>query len=242
VADEAHPFGFGRERFFWSFVVALVLFSGGGLFALVEGIEKLRHPHELESPAVAVGILAVAILMEAISLRTAVVESRHLKGDRSWWRFIKESKNPELPTVLLEDTGALVGLVLALAGVGIAHLTGEARWDAAGSIGIGILLVMIAVVLAVEMKSLLIGEAATPEDLKRIRSALEGEPGIEGVIHLRTEHLGPDDLLVVAKVAVAGDAELIAVTTAIDRAEAAIRSAVPSAKLIFLEPDLLRTT
>jgi len=235
-----HPFGFGRERYFWSFVVAVVLFTGGGLFALLEGVEKLRHPHELESWEWAVGTLVVAMGLEGFSLRTAVRESRALKGDLSWSAFIRHAKVPELPVVLLEDTGALLGLLFALVGVGLAEITGNARFDAVGSVAIGLLLGFIAFVLAVEMKSLLIGEAASPDVQSRICEALEGTPGVGRVIHLRTEHLGPEDLLVVAKIAV--DPALPASETAalIDRGEAAVREAVPEARLMFLEPDIDR--
>jgi cation diffusion facilitator family transporter len=239
-ATQQHPFGFGRERYFWSFVVAVVLFTGGGLFALLEGVDKLRHPHELESWEWAVGTLAVAMVLEGFSLRTAVHESRAVKGELSWSAFIRRAKVPELPVVLLEDTGALVGLTFALAGVGLAEITGNPRFDALGSIAIGLLLGCIAFVLAVEMKSLLIGEAATPEVQGRVCDALEGTPGVRRVIHLRTEHLGPDDLLVVAKIAV--DPTMPADETAalIDQAEANVRAEVPEARLMFLEPDIDR--
>ncbi|HEV7862721.1 MAG TPA: cation diffusion facilitator family transporter [Acidimicrobiia bacterium] len=235
-----HPFGFGRERYFWSFVVAVVLFTAGCLFALLEGVEKVRHPHELESWEWAVGTLVVAFVLEAFSLRTAVRESRALKGDLPWARFIRYAKVPELPVVLLEDTGALVGLGFAMVGVGLAEVTGNPRFDALGSIAIGLLLGFIAFVLAVEMKSLLIGEAAAPAMQDRICAALEGTDGIRRVIHLRTEHLGPEDLLVVAKIAV--DPNMPAGETAalIDRAEERVRAGVPEARLIFLEPDVDR--
>jgi cation diffusion facilitator family transporter len=235
-----HPFGFGRERYFWSFVVAVVLFTAGGLFALLEGVEKLRHPHELESWEWAVGTLVVAFVLEAFSLRTAVRESRAVKGDLPWSGFIRHAKVPELPVVLLEDTGALLGLGFALIGVSLAEVTGNPRFDALGSIAIGLLLGFIAFVLAVEMKSLLIGEAAAPAVQARICSALEGTDGVRRVIHLRTEHLGPEDLLVVAKIAVEAPTPLGEVALLIDRAEAAVRAAVPEARLIFLEPDVDR--
>jgi cation diffusion facilitator family transporter len=236
-----HPFGFGRERYFWSFVVAIVLFTAGGLFALSEGVSKLRHPQELESVAWAVVTLAVAFVLESFSLRTAAQESRELKGDLSWMAFVRHSKVPELPIVLLEDTGALLGLGFALAGVGLAEVTGNPRFDAIGSLAIGLLLGVIAFVLAVEMKSLLIGEAATPAVQARICAALEGTDGIGRVIHLRTEHLGPDDLLVVAKIAVDGATPAGETAQLIDRAEAAVRADVPDARLIFLEPDVDRS-
>jgi cation diffusion facilitator family transporter len=239
--SQKHPFGHGRERYFWSFVVAVVLFTAGSLFALLEGVEKLRHPHELESWPWAVGTLLVAIVLESLSLRTAVRESRAVKGSLPWRGFIRHAKVPELPVVLLEDTGALLGLAFALLGVGLAEITGNSRFDALGSIAIGLLLGCIAFILAVEMKSLLIGEAAAPAVQGRICAALEGTEGIRRVIHLRTEHLGPEDLLVVAKIAV--DPAMPAGETArlIDRAEVAVRAGVPEARLIFLEPDVDRS-
>jgi cation diffusion facilitator family transporter len=235
---EEHPFGFGQERYFWSFVVALVLFSLGSLFAIYEGVNKLQHPHALASPLWAVAILVVAIGLETFSFRTAVVESRPLLRGRSWWRFIRTSKQPELPVVLLEDLGALVGLCLALAGVGLAALTGDARWDALGSIAIGALLGVIAVVLAIEMKSLLIGEAAAPENQQKIRAALLADEAVRRVIHLRTLHQGPDQLLVAAKVEFAGELPFRDVAQAIDEAEERVREQVPIARLIFVEPDV----
>ncbi len=235
---EDHPFGFGQERYFWSFVVALVLFSLGSLFAIYEGVSKLQHPHELASPLWAVGILVMAIGLETYSFRTAVVESRPLLRGRSWWRFVRTSKQPELPVVLLEDLGALVGLFLALAGVGLATVTGDARWDALGSIAIGVLLGVIAVVLAIEMKSLLMGEAAAPENREKIRAALLADEAVRRVIHLRTMHQGPDQLLVAAKVEFSGELPFRAVAQAIDAAEARVRAEVPIASLIFVEPDV----
>jgi cation diffusion facilitator family transporter len=239
-ATQSHPFGYGRERYFWAFVVALVLFLLGGVFAIVEGIEKLRAPHELESLPVAVGILVVAIGLEGFSLRTAVKEASAQRGRGGWWAFIRGSKGPELPVVLLEDTGALIGLVFALIGVSLGAATGNARWDAVGSLGIGILLVVIAVVLVIEMKSLLIGEAASPEDERAIRAALKAAPGVESVVHLRTQHLGPDELLVAAKVTFAAATPFAEVAAKIDDAERDVRRAVPKARLVYLEPDVRR--
>ncbi len=239
-ADEAHPFGYGRERYFWSFVVALVLFSMGSLFAIAEGVAKLRHPHTIESPAWALGVLGVAIALEAGSLTTAVREARPLKGPESWWGFIRRAKSPELPVVLLEDMGALLGLGFALAGVGLALLTGEPRFDALGSVAIGLLLGGIAVVLAHEMKSLLIGEAATPRDVAAIREAIEGTGEVRRVIHLRTLHLGPEDLLVAAKLELSPSLDARGIAAAIDDAEARLRARVPIARLVFLEPDVWR--
>ena len=239
-ASEMHPFGYGRERYFWAFVVALVLFSLGGLFAIYEGIEKLRHPHEVESIAIAIGILVVAIGLETFSLTTAIREANHVRGDRSWWSFIRHSRNPELPVVLLEDIGAELGLFLALGGVIGARVTDNPRFDAVGSLGIGILLVVIAITLVIEMKSLLIGESATKEHVDAIRSAIETTPNVERVLHMRTQHLGPDELLVGAKVAMMPTLSFADVAATINDAEGRLRAAVPAARVVYLEPDTPR--
>jgi cation diffusion facilitator family transporter len=233
---EEHPFGYGTERYFWAFVVALVLFTLGGLFAMYEGIEKLITPHELESPIWAFGVLFIAIGLEGWSLRTARHEAAPSRGKRTWWAFIRTTKNPELPVVLLEDSGALVGLLFALVGISMAEITGNPRWDALGSIGIGLLLCVIAVVLAVEMKSLLIGEAVTPEVDATIRSAILAGPEVTRIIHLRTSHLGPDDVVLAAKLEFTCDTTA-ALTRAIDTVEARVRTSVPIVRLIFFEPD-----
>jgi cation diffusion facilitator family transporter len=241
-ATPEHPFGYGRERYFWAFVVALVLFSMGGLFAIYEGIEKLRHPHAPESFGIAVAILLVAIALETFSLGTAVREANRVRGKQSWWSFIHRSKNPELPVVLLEDVGAEVGLFLALGGVVVAHVTDEPRWDAAGSLSIGILLVVIAILLATEMKSLLIGESAAPTDEQAIRTAVEASPQVRRLIHMRTQHLGPDELLVAAKIEFDGSLSFAELAAAVDDTETRLREAVPAARVVYLEPDLARTT
>ena len=235
----AHPFGFGQERYFWAFIVALMLFSLGGLFAVVEGIDKLVHPHELESFPIALAVLLVAVVLEAFSFRTAVTQAASGRGDASWWQYIRRSKSPELPVVLLEDTGALLGLFLALVGVTAAQVTGNSRWDALGSIGIGILLGVIAIVLATEMKSLLIGESASSHLEDAIQSAIVDGSEVQRLIHLRTMHLGPDELLVAAKLEI--DAPSVPdLARAIDAAEARVRAAVPIARVIYLEPNVYR--
>lgn len=238
-ATPQHPFGFGRDRYVYGFLVALMLFSAGGLFALYEGIQKIRIPHHLEEPIVAFIVLAVAVGLESFSLRTAVAESKHLKGEDSWFGFIRHAKNPELPVVLLEDVAALTGLVLAFIGVGLSVLTDQPVWDGIGTCGIGVLLIIVAIVLVIETKSLLVGEAAAPAELAKIESGLVG-PGVDRVIHLRTMHLGPDELLVGAKLAMPANATLPDVARAIDAAEQRVRAAVPSARVIYLEPDLDR--
>ena len=240
AATSEHPFGYGRERYFWSFVVALVIFTLGSLFALFEGVEKLRHPHELESVAWAVGILLFGIVVEFFSLRTAIRESARAKGDQSWWQFIRHSRNPELPVVLLEDIGAMLGLFLALVGVVLATVADNARFDAVGTVGIGLLLGVIAVTLVIEMKSLLIGESATPAVRDRIRRTMEGVEAVRRVIHMRTQHLGPEELLVCAKLEFDADLEFHAVANVVEEVEAAVREAVPSARVIYVEPDFAR--
>ena len=235
-----HPFGFGRERYFWAFVVALVLFSLGALFAIVEGIEKLLDPHELSSTEWALGVLVIAIGLEAFSLRTALHEASEIRGRQSWWRFIRGTKMPELPVVLLEDVGALIGLVFAALGIGLALATGDPRWDALGSIAIGLLLGVIAIVLAVEMKSLIIGEAADPEVVETIRTTLAAGDGVTHVVHLRTLHIGPDDLLVAAKLAFTPEMPLRTVADVVNAVEAAVRARVHVARLVFIEPDVWR--
>lgn len=239
--DDAHPFGHGRERYFWAFVVALVLFTLGAVFSIYEGIHKLQHPEHLESAQWAIGILLVAICLEAYSFRTAIHESNQVRGPQGWASFIRRSRSPELPVLLLEDFGALVGLTLALTGVGLTVVTDDPMWDAIGTISIGSLLAVIAVVLATEMKSLLMGETATVEDQAKIIDAIEDAPSVESVIYVRTQHIGPDDILVGAKVDFDHGLSMAGVASAIDDVEARIRAAVPSATTIFLEPDILRS-
>jgi cation diffusion facilitator family transporter len=239
AATPDHPFGYGRDRYVYAFIVAIVLFSVGGLFAIYEGYHKLTHPEELTSPIWAIGVLVVAIALESFSLRTAVKETAAVKGDhQSYWQFVRRARQPELPVILLEDVGALVGLVLALFGVGLAAITGNGVFDGIGTVCIGVLLVVIAFILAMETKSLLIGESATPQDVGKIRQALESTG--TSIIHMKTMHLGPDEVLVAAKIAVRQDASAEGVAHHIDAAEAAIRAAVPIARVIYLEPDIRR--
>lgn len=238
VADDRHQFGYGRERYFWAFVVAMVLFALGGVFSIYEGIEKIRHPHDVEALGWAVGVLVFAIVAETLSFRTAIVESQKVKGDRSWLDFIRRSRSPELPVVLLEDAGALIGLILALFGVGLAAVTGDVIWDGIGTLSIGILLVVISVVLTVEMKSLLIGEAATDEHIEAITRAVSEQSLVRRVIDLKTQHIGPDELLVAGKIEFDPSLTTPEVSDAIDLVETAIRHAVPLSMQIYLEPDV----
>jgi cation diffusion facilitator family transporter len=238
---EQHQFGFGAERYFYGFIVALMLFIVGAVFSVYEGVQRVLHPEHLTSPAVAFAVLGVAAVLESLSFRTAIRESNQTKGPHPWRsfiRFIRRAKAPEIPAVLLEDTAALAGLVFALAAVALTTITGNPRWDGAGSLGIGVLLGFVAGVLATETKSLLIGESATAEVERAVVAALEDGPEVEQVIHLRTLHLGPETLLVAAKIAVKGHQNAADLVAGIDRAEGRVRAAVPIAELIYLEPDL----
>jgi len=241
-ANAEHPFGYGRDRYVYGFLVALVLFTLGGLFALYEGIHKITDPHHVDSPLIAIGVLVVAIALESWSFRTAIHESRSLKGDASWPQFIRRAKVPELPVVLLEDFAALIGLSLALLGVGLSAIFDQPVWDGIGTAAIGVLLIGVAVVLIIETKSLLLGESASPAAVSRIQAALVGAPGsgVLRVIHQRTMHLGPDEVLVAAKIAMSPQASLATAAAAIDAAEARVRAAEPSARVIYLEPDVDR--
>ncbi|SCK11344.1 cation diffusion facilitator family transporter [Streptomyces sp. WMMB 322] len=240
-ASDEHPFGYGRERYIYGFLVSIVLFTIGGVFALYEGYEKIKHPHQIDSWYWPVGVLVFAIIAETISFRTAIKESNEVRASLTWTQFVRRAKAPELPIVLLEDLGALVGLILALFGVGAAIATGNGVWDGIGTLCIGVLLVVIAIVLAAETKSLLLGESADPAEREKIRDALVDGETVTGIIHMRTLHLGPDELLVAAKVAVQHDDTAAEVARAIDAAEERIRESVPSARVIYLEPDVYRS-
>ncbi len=233
-----HSFGFGRERYFWSFVVALVLFSVGSLFAIYEGIDKIRHPHTISSPIWAFSVLGIGIVLESWSMHTAVVESNKVRGKASWATFVRRSRTPELPVVLLEDLGALAGLVMATTALGIAVVFDAPVWDGIGTLSIGVLLGLIAVVLAVEMRSLLIGESATAADLAAVKAAIGQTPGVHRLIHLRTQHIGPEELLVAAKVSFNPEYSTAELAEAINRVEAAVRQEVPIARPMYIEPDI----
>ncbi|MGW7455864.1 cation diffusion facilitator family transporter [Streptomyces sp. NPDC054787] len=237
-ATPQHPFGYGRERYIYAFLVSIVLFSVGGMFAIYEGYEKIKHPHAIEAWYWPVGVLVFAIIAESFSFRTAIKESNEIRGKQSWKSFVRTAKAPELPVVLLEDLGALVGLVLALAGVSVALLTGDGVWDGIGTLCIGVLLIIIAIVLAAETKSLLLGEAAGTAEVEKIKAAVVDGETVTGLIHMRTLHLGPEELLVAAKIAVQHDDTAAEVARAINDAEARIRAAVPIARVIYLEPDI----
>ncbi|MGW7072208.1 cation diffusion facilitator family transporter [Streptomyces sp. NPDC054855] len=241
-ATPQHPFGYGRERYIYAFLVSIVLFSVGGMFAIYEGYEKIKHPHEIEHWYWPVGVLVFAIIAEAFSFRTAIKESNLTRGNLTWTQFVRRAKAPELPVVLLEDLGALVGLILALVGVSLALATGDGVWDGIGTLCIGVLLILIAIILAAETKSLLLGEAAGTDEVEKIEKALVDDDTVTRVIHMRTLHLGPEELLVAAKIAVRHDETATEVASAINAAEERIRAAVPIARVIYLEPDIYSET
>ena len=240
TATVLHPFGYARERYIYAFLVAIVLFSLGGLYALYEGWHKVTDPHELSSPLIAVIVLVIAIALEGYALRTAVREANKVRGQQSWFHFVRHARAPELPVILLEDTGALAGLLFALTGVGLSVATGNGVFDGIATLGIGALLVAIAVILAIEIKSLLIGESATAAQVTAIHTAVLAQPGVDRVIHLRTLHLGPDQLLIAAKIGINADDNGAGIAATIDATEARIRQAVPTAQVIYLEPDIYR--
>jgi cation diffusion facilitator family transporter len=238
--SEEHPFGYGRERYFYGFVVSVMLFTVGAAFSLYDGIHKMMHPESVHDPVVALAVLAVAAVLEAFSLRTGVGEANEVRGGRSWGTFIRRAKAPELPVVLLEDMAALIGLGFAFTGVSLAWATSDGVWDGAGSVAIGLLLAAAATILAIETKSLLIGESAGTEVERQIVAAIEDGPEVERVIHLRTIHVGPDSLVVAAKVAVRASDTAAQLAAGIDTVERRIRAAVPIAETIYLEPDIYR--
>jgi cation diffusion facilitator family transporter len=247
-ATDAHPFGYGRARYISAFLVSVILFSLGGLFALYEAFHKYEELHAghvdelLNGPWwwVPLAVLGAAILAEGFSFRTAITESLPNKGKQSWARFIKTSKSPELPVILLEDFAALLGLAFALIGVGVTLLTHNAIWDVVGTGLIGSLLIAVAVTLAIETRSLLLGESATVEAVAKITEALAASSGVNRVIHLKTLHLGPEEILVAAKIAVEPTDSAVRVAEIIDTAEQAIRTAEPWVTALYLEPDIDR--
>ncbi len=235
---EEHPFGFGRERYLYGFLVSVVLFAVGGAYSVYDGINKIMKPEPLTTPWIAFGVLAISAVLEGSSLRVSVKQSSRLRRGRSWITFIRRIKEPDLIVTLLEDTAALLGLVFAFAGVGLSVLTGDEAWDGGGSVAIGVLLAIVAFVVARETTSLLIGEAASDEAERTIVKALEDGPGVERVIHLRTVHLSPDSLLVAAKIAIRAGDTGEAIVRGIDAAESRVREVMPIAHVIYLEPDV----
>jgi cation diffusion facilitator family transporter len=233
-----HPFGFGRERYFYGFVVAVMLFTVGSVFSIYDGIHKILSPGHLDSPVVAYAVLGLSMVLEGFSLRTAIGEANQVRDGRGWRQFVHLTKTPELPVVLLEDTAALIGLCFAFLGVLLSQVTGHEQWDGAGSVGVGVLLAFAAFIVGYETKSLLIGESASEEVSARIVAALEGGPEKFRLIHLRTSHIGPENLLVAAKIGVAADLIAVDLAAGIDAAEQRVRAAVPIAETIYLEPDI----
>jgi cation diffusion facilitator family transporter len=241
IADDKYQFGYGRVRYVYGFMVAIVLFMVGGIYSFYEGLHKWNHPEPVKDFWIAIVVLSIAIVLEGLSLRTAVRETNKVRGSRSFAKFVRDSRQPELPVILLEDFGAIVGLNFALIGIGAAVVTGDGRWDGLGAMAIGSLLIVIAIILVREMAGLLIGEGALPEEYDAVQAALESAPLVDRVIHLRTLHVGPDALLVGAKIAITKSDSAEEIARGIDEAERLLRIAVPSAQYVFLEPDLDRS-
>lgn len=241
-ASPEHPFGYGRSRYVYAFIVSVVLFTVGGVFSIYEGLDKLSHPHELTNVWLPILVLSIAIVLESFSLATAVRESKKVKGKQSWMAFIKHAKAPELPVVLLEDLAALLGLFFALCGVSLSVITGNPIFDAYGTLAIGALLVVVAVILGLEMGSLLIGEGAQADEVAAIRQALLDTQGVTGVIHMKTLYVGPEELMVAAKIGIQANSSGQEIAAIINAAEKSMREKLPVAQLIYLEPDILQTT
>ena len=238
AADEEHPFGYGRARFLYGFLVAIILFTVGGAYSIYDGIQKLQNPEPLEVPWLPIVVILISLALEGYSLFVARRESLPAKGSGSWVSFIRRAKAPELPIVLLENAAAIVGLGFALLGVGLTIITGDPLFDSIGTLFIGALLILVALILGIETKSLLLGEGASPENVATIRDAFNAHPAVESLIHMKTLYLGPDELMIAAKVAFPKATRLVEIATAIDALEADIRSKIPAARVIYIEPDL----
>jgi divalent metal cation (Fe/Co/Zn/Cd) transporter len=240
TTTEKHQFGYGRVRYIYGFIVAIVLFVIGGIFSLYEGIHKVQNPEEVSNTTIALAVLTVAVILESFSLRTALREVNAIRGKRTLWQFVRAARQPELPVIVLEDIGALLGLIFAFIGVGISAITNNSQWDGMGAIAVGLLLVVIAVILTIEMTSMLVGESALSEDIDAIEKALQSASIVQKVIHLRTLYVGPDELLVACKIAVSSEQSGAILSSGIDEAEKLIRASVPHARYIFIEPDIYK--
>jgi cation diffusion facilitator family transporter len=235
AASSRHPFGYAPERYFWAFVVAIILFAFGAVFSFWEGYQKLSDPHPIESPIWAFAVLGIAIAVESVAFTIAVKEANRTRTG-SWWQYIRSTKDAENSVVLLEDAAAQVGLAVAIVGVSLAVTTGDARWDALGSLAIGAILAFVSGLLATEMRSLLIGEAVSPVNRDRIIEAIQAEPALERLMELRTMHLGPDEVMVTARVELAAELTFDDAARTVAAIEERIREAVPIATEIFIEP------
>jgi cation diffusion facilitator family transporter len=237
-----HPHGLGRDHYFWSFVVALLATSMGAAFAIVFGALRVRQPDELVRPEVALAILGAAIVLKSLSFGAAIAAAHRLKRQTSWWRFVRRAVQPHIPMVLVQDLGALTGLLLATAAVSASMVTGDPLYDAIGSILVGVVMLLATIAAAVLMKGLLIGESASHDDEEGIAAAIEIEPCVTRIVHMRCQHIGPEELLVGAKVELVDGLELGEVAEVVARVEASVRRAVPAARIMYLEPDVFRTT
>ena len=237
-ATRTHQFGYGTERYFYSFIVALAIFLIGGVFATFEGIIKLREEYEIQHASVAIVILAVALVMESYALRTVVNESNKTRSTMSWKKYVKSSKNPELPVLLLEDSAAVIGLLLAFSGIILTMVTGNSMFDAIATLLIGLLLIIVAIFLGKEMKSLLIGEAVVPLEEEQIRTLVSSVDGVVKIIHMRTLHLSPEEILLAIKIGVNPTLSMSELSNLINEIEGVVREGNNKIKLIYIEPDI----
>jgi cation diffusion facilitator family transporter len=236
--DESHPFGHGKARFFWALIVAVLLFTVGGGFSIYQGVHGLVAGHELPDPTIALIVIGLAICFEGYAWRTAYQQLQAERRGRSIAGALRNSKDPEVLTVLAEDTAAISGLLVAALGIGLATLTGEAAFDAAASVVIGLLLLVVAFLLGRENAMLLIGEGIDPQIREAIEEAIREVDGVEGLLELLTMHLGPDEVLVTADVRFSDDLSTEEIAHTIDRVEAAVREVAPEAKRIYVEPEI----
>jgi cation diffusion facilitator family transporter len=241
-ADLRHPFGHARYRYVYAFLVSLTVFWIGGVLAVIEGVSHLASDEPIVDPIWALAVLALGAALDGWSLRTTVRAGRSVKGVLSWKQLVRTTKAPELIVIFLEDLGALVGIGIATIGVGLAIITGDAIWDAVASIAIGLLLMAIGLVVNRETQSLLLGESATKDVEDTIRAAITAIDGIDGVVNLRTIHLGPDDLVVASGILVDGAIDAAGIARAIVEAEDRVRAELPFRTVIYLEPRIAGAT
>ena len=239
-ADEAHPLGYGRDVYFWSFMVALLLFTGGGVFSIYEGIHKVRHPEPIERAWVGLLVLGVSIVLEGMATYSNIRELNRRRGQKPFFQFLSDTKDVDLVVVFGENSAAVLGLGLAMIALFVADRTGDGRFDGVGSIAIGLVLVGVAIFLAIEVKSLLVGEAADPEIEAAARKIAGEDPNLERVLHLVTIQQGPGEVLVAMKVSFSSRLGIDDVSRSINEFEARLRAVRPEVRWIYVEPDIPR--
>jgi cation diffusion facilitator family transporter len=232
-----YPLGYGKAVYFWSFLVALMLFSVGGMFSIYEGLHKLSSEEPLKSPLIAVAVLAFGIIVESVSMRACMIEVNKARGGRNLWRWFRSSRQAELVVIFGEDLAALLGLVLALIAVVIAMVTGNPVWDAIGTLAIGVLLIVVAVFISVEVKAMLIGQSVDPAVRTQMQEFLDGRPEVAQVYNLLTLQLG-NDVMVSVKARMQGVDSADGLIAAINTVERDLRGRFPQVRFCFFEPDV----